>query len=281
MSPEEINTQIRERFRQLPPKLQDAITSADLSQKIKEIVKKHNLLIDEGGILEREVLFILLGLEPSSEFVDNISKELGLNKEEVTAIAEDVNTLIFDGVRTHLREIEESVKAAEAESETLNKDATVEQTEMAAEPVESTPAKEVTRESLKRDMEEVAGITIHDETMPAHQDQGPTIIENREARPEKKVEPPENLPGRKEIVGMTDIHTDSLPDHLISAPLEEENIVNPTVPVYKPQNIAANTTSDKPPVSTGTTVPTYKPSTPAPVTPPHSNSGDPYREQIK
>jgi len=68
------------------------------------------------GMLQSEVLFVMLGIEPSSDFVSNISRELGINKEKADALARDINQQLFDPIRSYLREWEEQAERQEQEN---------------------------------------------------------------------------------------------------------------------------------------------------------------------
>jgi hypothetical protein len=252
MNQEDIQQQIKEQFRSLPPLLQEAITATDLPIKMKDLANKHNLLLDEAGILEMEILFVLLGMKKSSDFVSTLASELKLDKHEVTSIAQDVNTFIFE-VRTHLREIEQE---------------TEDEGDKGTAP--SSSATSVNFDTLKRDMEAVGGIAIHNESSEPEE-----YTYNSMGKPasthEPHIEPPTNLPGKTEIVGMTDAHTEALPDHLLGkpavTPIAHKPIINQTFP----------TSSTQPSVSVRPTQPVQ----PIPPMPREGGSiGDHYREPV-
>jgi hypothetical protein len=108
---------IKERYQGLPLQVKDAVTASDLPVKMKTIADDNSLMLDQAGALQNEILFVMLGMEPSSEFVKNISKELNINKEKANAIAKDVNQLIFDPIRKYLREWEEQEEKTIKENE--------------------------------------------------------------------------------------------------------------------------------------------------------------------
>ncbi len=257
-SDQNIDTQIKERFHELPKALQEAIVSSDLSEKIKFIVNKHSLLIDEAGILEREILFVLLGLESSSDFVSNVSKEINLTTEEATLIAVDVNNSIFNEVKTHLKELDDLARQEEeeekinrpspspipaftpkttlTESKQLFKDASSYQP--FAQPKKINLLEDdstFTKESVKNDMA-AAGITIHDESKQEFMEHGDPGKQGPPAQ--RVVEPPANLPGEEEIMGMTNEHTDALVDHLlgqVASAIQEKLSKKPPMPTPMPK----------------------------------------------
>ena len=116
----EIKQIIQDRFNDLPSEIKGAITASDLPQKIKKIAADNNLLLDQVTDLQNEILFVLLGIEPSSDFVGNVSKELSVNNLKALTIAKQVNATIFDAIREKLREMEEKLVTDDAPEETRN-----------------------------------------------------------------------------------------------------------------------------------------------------------------
>ncbi len=108
---------IKERYQTLPKEVKDAITASDFTNKMKTLASSHSLMLDQTDSLQKAILVIMLGLEPSSTFVDSIISELGINRGKATAIAKDVNQLIFDPIRKYLREWEEQEEKTIQENE--------------------------------------------------------------------------------------------------------------------------------------------------------------------
>ena len=113
----DIQQVIKERYAQLPPDLQRAIKSADLAEKFARIADKHSLHIDQNGSLQTETILVMLGLEPASDYVGNLEKELNISGREAQAIAEDVNTEILNAIKSSLRTLEEKEEQEEEEIE--------------------------------------------------------------------------------------------------------------------------------------------------------------------
>lgn len=98
-----IHEMIRERFARLPQKLQEAIMSADVPEKLRAIAGKHRLHLDQGQLLENETHLVMLGLDQAEKFRDNIQKELGIPENVAHEIAEEVGKEIFLPIRTYLQ----------------------------------------------------------------------------------------------------------------------------------------------------------------------------------
>ncbi|MES3031448.1 MAG: hypothetical protein V4697_03490 [Patescibacteria group bacterium] len=99
---------IKEKFQQLPEDIKAAIKSNDLAAKFDAISERHGLHVDQSGSLQTETLLVMLGIEDSDAYVDNIRKELDISQNEAESIAQDVNQEIFKGIRTSLRTMEET-----------------------------------------------------------------------------------------------------------------------------------------------------------------------------
>jgi hypothetical protein len=108
---------IKRRLQELPKELQAAIRDPGLSAKFETISNRHNLLLDQGGSLYTETILVMLGLEPSSGYVDNLEKELEVSHAEAMAIAEDVNSTILVTIRDAIRKVEEEQEQAEEKEE--------------------------------------------------------------------------------------------------------------------------------------------------------------------
>lgn len=107
MTQEELNEKLRERFKELPKVLQDAITSADVEKQLRELATKHKLHLDQWQLLENEVILTLIGFQPAEELADNLKKDLEMPEEMALALATDISAIVFEPVRQELeRELE-------------------------------------------------------------------------------------------------------------------------------------------------------------------------------
>lgn len=127
MTDQEKTQKILEIYRSLPAELQNALTDSDISTKVRTIANKHNLHIDKISMLELDVMLVLLGIEPVSEFVNSISKQLQVPQSEAESIAADVHDSIFHsvtdalrGVETEMKELDEQEANQPATSSTMN-----------------------------------------------------------------------------------------------------------------------------------------------------------------
>jgi len=99
--------EIKAQFDNLPMELREAITSPEINKLVEDIAKRHGLQIDQLGELIDLVGFVMLGLVPSRDFVRLLSEEAGIDNDLANTITNDVNSGIFNKIRTSIREIEE------------------------------------------------------------------------------------------------------------------------------------------------------------------------------
>lgn len=98
----EFQEAIKERFAQLPKVVREAITSADISKRLRELADTHKLHIDQWESLENEVQMTLLGIQPSDELAANIKKEVGVRDEVAESLAADISRVVFEPIRQEL-----------------------------------------------------------------------------------------------------------------------------------------------------------------------------------
>ncbi|KKW17453.1 hypothetical protein A3C86_02135 [Candidatus Kaiserbacteria bacterium RIFCSPHIGHO2_02_FULL_49_16] len=97
-----LDEKIQERFKALPKALQNAITSADVEKKLRDLSDVHKLHLDQWQKLENEVMLALLGFQPVEKLVANIKNEVGLTDEIAEALAGDIADTIFQPIRAEL-----------------------------------------------------------------------------------------------------------------------------------------------------------------------------------
>jgi hypothetical protein len=117
MDPDEKNldAKIAERFKQLPKVVQDAITSADVEQRMRALADTQKLHLDQWEALENEVMLALLGFQPIEDLQKNIKSEVGVTDEMAKTLTEEVSKIVFEPVRQELeRQLEHpDAKAAQ------------------------------------------------------------------------------------------------------------------------------------------------------------------------
>lgn len=99
-----VHLMIQERFAKLPPKLQEAITSTEVAEKLREIAQRYRLHLDQGQILENETYMVLLGVEQAGKYKENLKKELHISTEQAKQITDDIAKEIFLSIRNRLKD---------------------------------------------------------------------------------------------------------------------------------------------------------------------------------
>jgi hypothetical protein len=93
---------IRERFAKLPPVVQNAITSAEVQQHLRDLANTHKLHIDQWDLLENEVQMTLLGIKSAEDLEKNLRDDVGVPAEEAAALASGVAEIVFEPIRQEL-----------------------------------------------------------------------------------------------------------------------------------------------------------------------------------
>lgn len=114
MDDKEFDAQLAERFKQLPKAVQDAITSADVEDKLRSLSEKHKLHLDQWGKLENEVMLTLFGFQPAEDLEKNLEKEVGIAAEASNALTLDIGEVIFRPIREALERETESPSPGDA-----------------------------------------------------------------------------------------------------------------------------------------------------------------------
>ncbi len=144
----QLDPQIKEQFLSLPKAVQDIITDSGWQFTIRDIIKKFNLRVDQGGVIEQETMFVMFGFEDADTFLENIQREAQLDKKTALALEEEVARVIFAPLRKALIQKTDEMDAAESV--------------IAPAPAAKTPALE-TREDLLKQIEDPSEIPA---TMP-------------------------------------------------------------------------------------------------------------------
>jgi hypothetical protein len=88
---------IAELLKTAPPPIRSFVLN-NLSAKTSELMQKYKLHIDQGGLLETELLLMLVGQSQPQEFVAAL-QEGGISEEVVTPLLNDINEQVFAVLR--------------------------------------------------------------------------------------------------------------------------------------------------------------------------------------
>jgi len=96
---------LTEQFKSIPEDVRLAISSVRVADALQQIGEKHNLHIDKVGMLFDETGAVMLGLTHPSDYIKNLTKNLGVDGDMAKSIAFDVNEQIFRPIRESLKKI--------------------------------------------------------------------------------------------------------------------------------------------------------------------------------
>ncbi len=109
---------IKEKFDALPKSIQEVILSSNYENSLLEIGQQYKLNVEQLGVLERETTLVMMGLIPTKDFENELTQELGVEKEKGTQITKDINEKIFIRIRELLKimntPIEENIPVEES-----------------------------------------------------------------------------------------------------------------------------------------------------------------------
>ncbi|QQR82249.1 hypothetical protein IPJ70_03125 [Candidatus Campbellbacteria bacterium] len=93
---------IKKRLTEIPESLRKAFAELDLLGRVRKIITKEGLRVDDGGMFEDEVMLVLLGLEHPDAFVSNLTSRLHISLSVVERLVIDTENEIFHPVRESL-----------------------------------------------------------------------------------------------------------------------------------------------------------------------------------
>src|SRR3989338_11640544 len=94
---------IKELMKEVPPMIRAVFASGRVEVVAKSLMQKYKLHIDQGAIVEREIILLLLGLKGPDEFTKTIAEEGRLDQTTVNGVVQDLNQKIFVPLREEMR----------------------------------------------------------------------------------------------------------------------------------------------------------------------------------
>lgn len=91
---------IKQVMQTLPPVIRTYLSEGKYTPVARSLMTKYNLRIDQGGVLEREIMLLLMGVEDPTEFTQALIEEAKLDQQTVNSIIQDVNDQIFIPLRS-------------------------------------------------------------------------------------------------------------------------------------------------------------------------------------
>jgi len=231
---EETQKIIDEQLKRLPKDVKEAIISVDYKAKLQEIVKRQKLLIDQAGKLETETSLIMIGLEPLTDYINNLQKELNVSALRAKEISLDVSENIFKPIRDSLQ----MMNGALENPEEVNSPNYIPDTKETATKFTNTNEENLNRDQILNEIENPAIISGGNRAI--------------EIKPTQKIELRQDLPQQIEIIPgeevknitpslAKDINTDLVKTKMTETTMVSEQIVN-----NKPENKLPEVEKKKP-----------------------------------
>lgn len=101
--PSEAEQLVAKRLSELPADVQQAILSVDVGKKIQTIGAMFGLHIDQLGLLEDEVMLVMLGFTDPNNFADALVDHLHIPKEISLQITAEISSAVFIPIRESMQ----------------------------------------------------------------------------------------------------------------------------------------------------------------------------------
>ena len=98
-----LENDIRELMKEVPAPIRAFFASGKVEIVAKNLMQKYKLHIDQGAVVEREIILLLLGLKSPDEFTKTLAEEAKLDQQTINNIVKDVNEQIFVPLREEMQ----------------------------------------------------------------------------------------------------------------------------------------------------------------------------------
>ncbi|MEK7604764.1 MAG: hypothetical protein AAB442_03145, partial [Patescibacteria group bacterium] len=99
---QDLEQSVREVMQTLPTILRNYLVQKRYTSVVQNLMTKFNLHIDQAGILEREIMLLLMGVENPDEFMQALASDAQLDQATITSIVQEVNNQIFIPLRQEM-----------------------------------------------------------------------------------------------------------------------------------------------------------------------------------
>ena len=94
-SPEET----AKKFESRPQAIKDILYSFEITSAVAKVGEKNGLHIDQMELLNTETAQVMMGLTETKDFVGVLMEELSIDEAKASAVASDINELLFSKIR--------------------------------------------------------------------------------------------------------------------------------------------------------------------------------------
>lgn len=93
----------QKRAEKLPAAAKEMLYSPEMGRIIRSVGQKHQLHIDQMDLLSTEAGQVILGFIEPKKFPQSISETFRIDQASANAIAQDINTLLFEKIRSAMK----------------------------------------------------------------------------------------------------------------------------------------------------------------------------------
>jgi len=97
----------QQRLASLPEDVRNVVYGTDMDTIIRQIGLKHNLHIDQMGLLEAETIEVMLGFTKPNDFTSSVMESLEIDQQKAGVIVRDVNDMLFLKIRDSMKKVAE------------------------------------------------------------------------------------------------------------------------------------------------------------------------------
>ncbi len=94
--------EIKDAYQKVNPKIQEVLNADWISEEIMILSRSVNMRVDQVSELIKLIGFVFLQLIPLSKLIEYIESELEVDNDKAIEIAEKVDQIIFEKVRTEI-----------------------------------------------------------------------------------------------------------------------------------------------------------------------------------
>lgn len=114
-----IKQMVEERLEEIPPQVKKAILESNWEEDVRRISEKYRLRIDQGNVLENQVLLLMLGLQSVDNFFEVLGETIENEDNKLENILDEVEANIVAKIRDVLQK-DMSEEEASPETQTQN-----------------------------------------------------------------------------------------------------------------------------------------------------------------
>ncbi len=102
--PENIFENVQAVVSDLPAPIRTFLTDGSVENAAQTITQKNHLHADQGTVIERELLLILMGIQDPSSLPETLSKDAALDEQILPSVLRDMDEIVFTPLHNAMKE---------------------------------------------------------------------------------------------------------------------------------------------------------------------------------